>query len=161
MNRQLIIEPGRVVEWDELVNEAPAYSYAMDGYVPGRNNYLIHGEKAPMASIDHHKGVDRIGTGATCRQTLDHLRLGLRATYTKNSIYIMNGRANDCDEDVCMTWWLLDHPEMAEVTNGNPALNRLVAVESNLDVTGGLYPYDKDLAFLGVMKAIFRPYKSF
>lgn len=161
MNRQLTIEPGRVVLWPDLITEAPAYTFAMDGYTPGRNNYLTTGEKAPIASIDHHKGVDRIGTGATCKQTLDHLRLGFRETYTKNGLYVVNGRANDCDEDVCTTWWLIDHPEMAEATNGNPAVGRLVGVESNLDVTGGLYPYDKDMQFLGIMKAIFRPYKYF
>ena len=161
MKNPLVMEPGRVVQWQDFVKEAPQFSLAIDGYVPGRNNYHIIGDKAPIASIDHHKGVDRIGTGATCKQVLDHLRLGLRGTYDQNGIYVITPFANDCDEDVCTSDWLLGHPEMVESTNANPAINRLVGVESNLDVTGGLYPYDKDMAFLGTLKAIFRPYKYF
>ena len=155
------MEPGKVSNWDAFVQEAEPFSIALDGRVPGRNNYLLAGDQAPIISVDHHSQVDRIGTRATCDQVLQMMRLGLRKRFTRNGLYVIRACVNDPDQDVCTSWYILNHPEIAEKANANPALNRLVAMESLMDATGGLYPFDRDIAFLGTMKAIYKPYTDF
>lgn len=161
MSRELIIEPGKVTQWPEFIEQAEPYSIAGDGRVPGKNNYHLSGDRAPIISVDHHSEVDRLGTRATCDQLLQMMRMGLRRRYTRNGLYVVNFCVNDPDQDVCTSWYILNHPDVAEKANANPALNRLVAVESLLDATGGMYPFDRDLGFLGVIKAIYRPYTDF
>lgn len=161
MSRELIVDPGKVEIWPDFIQTAEPYSIAGDGRVPGKNNYLLDGPKAPIISVDHHSEVDRLGTSATCDQLLQMMRMGLRRRYTKDGLYIVNFCVNDPDQDVCTSWYILNHPEVAEKANANPALNRLVAVESLMDATGGMYPFDRDMAFLGTLKAIYRPYTDF
>lgn len=161
MSRQVIMEPGKVSTWSEFAEQSDPFSIALDGRVPGRNNYLLEGERAPILSIDHHSEVDRLGTRATCDQVLQMMRMGLRQRFLKNGLYVVNACVNDPDQDVCTSWYILNHPEIAEKANANPALNRLVAVESLMDATGGMYPFDRDMVFLGTMKAIYKPYTDF
>lgn len=161
MSRELIVDPGKVDIWLDFIKTAEPYSIAGDGRVPGKNNYLLEGPKAPIISVDHHSEVDRLGTRATCDQLLQMMRMGLRRRFTKDGLYIVNFCVNDPDQDVCTSWYILNHPEVAEKANANPALNRLVAVESLMDATGGMYPFDRDMAFLGTMKAIYKPYTDF
>lgn len=68
--------------------------------------------------------------------------------------------ANDCDEDVCTTWVLLNNAWMFEAA-ANPKINKLVAVENNLDKSAGSYPYHPDMPFLQEMAWIFFPYNDF
>jgi hypothetical protein len=68
--------------------------------------------------------------------------------------------ANDCDEDVCTSWYLLKHAHVAEQAV-NPLLNRLVAMEELLDATAGAYPFPADLPALAELAWIFEPYRRF
>jgi hypothetical protein len=66
--------------------------------------------------------------------------------------------ANDCDEDVCTSWFLLKNEHMVESAM-NPSLNRLVALEDALDCTAGAYPLPKDLPALRELAWVFEPYR--
>lgn len=161
MTRELMVQPGKVSDFEDFVQEAGPYSIALDGRVSGRNNYLLEGEGAPVISIDHHEGVDRLATHATCSQVLHMLRRGMRERFTRNGIYTVQAYVNDPDQDVCTSWYLLDNPEVAESVQVASKINKLVNIESLMDESGGMYPFDRNIAFLGVMKAIYKPYTDF
>ena len=67
--------------------------------------------------------------------------------------------ANDCDEDVCLSWFLLQNPELCRLPS-NTRLNRLVQAVDVLDTTAGasLYPLDRGL--MGELAWIFEPYRQ-
>lgn len=126
-------------------------SIALDGYISGPTK-LDLGTK--RLNLNHHEGVDRLSTRATCAQVLMVLRMGLLESFTEQ-LHIF---VSDCDEDVCLSVWLLKHPEMA--TNiVNPVLNRLVSVTDALDSTGGAYPFPASLIALQLQSWVFQPYR--
>ena len=55
--------------------------------------------------------------------------------------------ANDCDEDVCMSWFLLKNHALTQQAL-NPALNRLVHMVDMLDTTAGAFPFPEDMPSL-------------
>jgi hypothetical protein len=152
----LRVVPGqRGIGWSEFGRSTDPYSIALDGYVEGPPAYDLGG---PRVSFNHHEGVSRLDTRATCAQVLMALRQGLLETFRdpagehRATVYV-----NDCDEDVCLSVFLLRHPYFA-VHAVNPILNRLVAMEDALDSTGGAYPFPADLAALQEMAWVFEPY---
>jgi len=115
----------------------------------------------PYVNMNHHEGVPRIETRATCSQALHAIRKRLFDLLLRDddgpraTVY-----ANDCDQDVCLAWFILSNPHIARSAI-NPALNRLVFIEDLLDTFVGAYPFDKDLPFLGEMAWVFEPYTQF
>jgi len=75
--------------------------------------------------------------------------------YTTADIYV-----NDCDEDVCLSVFILQNPHLA-LSTMNPLLNRLVFMEDMLDTTAGAYPFPKELETLGQLMWVFSPYHNF
>ena len=67
---------------------------------------------------------------------------------------------NDCDEDVCLSWYLLKNHAVAGQAM-NPLLNRLVMMEDCLDATAGAYPFPQDLPVLRELAWVFEPYRQF
>jgi hypothetical protein len=133
----------------------PAFSIALDGYVHGGPWFSREG---PHASFNHHEGVDRLSTRATCAQVLMAIRQGLFDTFREDGLPRALVWADDCDEDVCTAWFLLHHPHLVTHTI-NPLLNRLVAMEDALDSTAGAYPYPACLPSLGELAWVFEPYR--
>lgn len=140
------------------------YSIALDGFVYGGPWFVefdSYGNRiGPVLNLNHHEEVDRLATRATCGQTLMALRQGLFQMFRdergpRATVYV-----NDCDEDVCLSWFLLHRHYWCEQPL-NPLLNRLVAMEDALDATAGAYPYPTDLPALRSMAWIFQPYRSF
>lgn len=147
------------VEWESFITTLPAFKIALDGYVYGGPKFVLTKE-GPFANFNHHEEVDRLATRATCAQVLLAIRQGLFSAFRKNNQPTAVVFVNDCDEDVCLSWWLLNNHVLAQNTI-NPLINKLVAMEDSMDSTGGSYPVCSDLPFLSEMAWIFEPYRQF
>lgn len=143
--------------WESFVEMAPEFSIALDGYVIGGPRFDAG---KCMANFNHHEGVDRLATRATCAQVLMAIRQGLFKTFRQNGAPHAIVYANDCDEDVCTAWYILKHHAVCEPSM-NPLLNRLVMMEDALDATAGAYPYPADLPALRELAWVFEPYRQF
>lgn len=147
--------------WEEFCARMPPFSIALDGFVKAGPKFQHTREGGPRINFNHHEGVDRLATRATCSQTLMAVRLGLFDTFCDQSgapqceVY-----ANDCDQDVCASVFILRHRSLAERVI-SPNLNRLAHMEDMLDTTGGAYPFPKDMPILQKLAWVFRPYTEF
>lgn len=158
MKIQLIVKPKTPpMSWDEFCVEAPPFSIALDGYVSGGPEFEPFG---PRANFNHHEEVNRLATRATCAQVLMAIRMGLFKSFQKNGKPYARVYVNDCDEDVCLSWFLLNNPWLV-IDSVNPMVNRLVNVADMLDTTAGAYPFSKDMPFLEELAWIYQPYRSF
>lgn len=142
---------------DQFIQYAPNNSIALDGYCSGPPWFDHNG---PRASFDHHKGVDRMATRATCAQVLMAIRQGLFSTFLNDYTHKVHVFVSDCDEDVCTAVYLLKHGRQAENVL-NERINYLVSAEDVLDCTAGAYPFPKTLKELKKLAWIFQPYKQF
>lgn len=130
---------------------------ALDGYVFGKPWF---NPAAPCANFNHHEEVDRLSTRATCSQVLIAVRQKLLDRFRKNGEIDLTVYVNDCDQDVCLSWFIIKNSWMCENTI-NPALNRLVHIEDMMDTCAGSYPFNKDLPILEKVGWIFDPYTKF
>ena len=140
--------------WEQFIERAPPHSIALDGFVAAGPKFSDAG---PHVCFNHHEGVSRLETRATCGQTLMAVRVGLFKTFdhAETTVYV-----NDCDEDVCLSWFLLKHAYL--VTSAmNPIVNRLVHLEDMLDTTAGAYPLPVELPALEQLAWVFEPYRRF
>lgn len=94
---KVVFEKGNVVAFDTL---APC-SIALDGYVQGP----ALDPKGKRFSFDHHAGVIRMVTKATCEMVREAIILGL-PTGPEMTAYV-----NDLDGDTVMSVWLLQNPD--------------------------------------------------
>lgn len=155
---KLVVEPSTPpVEWDVFVRSAAPFSIALDGYVKGVPQYEPAG---PFLNLNHHEDCFRPAMHATCGQVLRMLRTGLMSTFRNGEGPTAHVFVNDCDEDVCTSWYLLKHHAVCAQTM-NPLLNRLVQMEDDLDSTGGAYPFPLDLPVLRELAWVFEPYRQF
>lgn len=118
---RLVIERGRVVDFDEL----PANSLALDGYVQGP---ALDTDRRRF-SFDHHDRCIRMVTRATCQQVMDAMLLGLDPSGM--TIYI-----NDVDGDTALSVWLLRNPGRIR----EPVVRHLVESVGGIDAHGPSYP---------------------
>lgn len=150
----LHIQSGLTMSWSEFTKQAPEQSIALDGFVPEGPRFNPRG---PWANFNHHEGVSRLETRATCAQVLIALRQGLMSAFDDKNTHIY---VNDCDEDVCLSVFLLkNHHRVTERIN--PLLNRLVFMEDMLDTTGGAYAFPDSLESFQQLLWIFEPYHTF
>lgn len=141
--------------WRDFIKNAPKYSIALDGYVADESKFDAD---RCVANFNHHEKVNRLATRATCAQILMAIRMNLFDYFRDaNNEINLNIFVNDCDEDVCLSYFLLKYGYMAEYTI-NPNLNRLVSLEDYMDATSGAYPYPKDAPVLRELAWIFEPY---
>jgi hypothetical protein len=141
------------VLWRTFRNRYPDYSVALDGFVYGPPKY---DPKGPHINFNHHEKVDRMTTRATCSQVLVAIRQGLFDRFDRETLVW----ASDCDEDVCLSVFLLRHPQLVSRVM-NPRLNRLVSIEGLLDSTAGAYPFPKHMPALEELAWVFKPYRDF
>jgi hypothetical protein len=142
--------------WDEFRTTHPVGSIALDGYVIGAPKYDANG---PYLNANHHEDVDRLATLSTAQQILMDTRMGLDKAFTFDGGFAPNVYVNDCDQDVCAAWYLLDN--ISQSKHPSPALNRFINVAGTLDATAGAFPYDRDLRILGEIAWVFEPYTMF
>lgn len=146
------------VKWKKFIQNYPPRSIALDGFVFGPPRHISK-DGRDYASLNHHELVNRYATRATCGQVLMSIRMGMLEEMFRDdrgnldfTVY-----ANDCDEDVCLSWFLLRHSEMAR-NPINPQINRLVHLEDLMDATAGAYPFPIEGAALAEIGWIFHPY---
>lgn len=146
------------LSWKQFCKETEPYSIALDGYVVGGPKFQANG---PRKNFNHHEDVDRLATRSTCGQVLMAIRQGFFETFcSEDDVHKAIVHVNDCDEDVCLSWFLLKHGHLSEHVT-NPALNKLVEMEDALDATAGAYPYPPSTPTLENMAWIFDPYRAF
>jgi hypothetical protein len=143
--------------WEDFLRLTPGFSIALDGAVRGGPRY---DDTGPHRNFNHHEDVDRLATRATCAQVLMDIRQGLFDRFRADGEPHAHVYVNDCDEDVCTSWFLLSSSHLVEPTM-NPLLNRLVAMEDSLDATAGAYPFPRDLPALQELAWVFAPYRQF
>lgn len=149
---KLIVEPRKTYNsWREFRSAVSPYSIALDGIV---NDSTRRDTEGPYANFDHHTKVDRASTRATCAQVLMEINLGLFSTFQKDGIPTANIYVNDCDEDVCLSVWLLRNHEKAN----EGVVRELVYLEDKLDATAGAYPFGEG-SISRKMEWIFEPYR--
>lgn len=136
---------------------AGPFSVAIDGFV--REGPWFD-PSLPSKNFNHHEGVARLETRATCAQVLVSVRQGFFKRFRDQNGPRADVYANDCDEDVCLSWFLLKNHALTAQTM-NPMLNRLVYMVDLLDTTAGAYPFPEDLPSLHGLAWVFEPYRRF
>jgi hypothetical protein len=158
MSIKLFVEPHVIpVSWEDFIKNYPNNSIALDGYVSDETKYLT--KDKVMVNINHHENVNRLATRCTSSQIrlCSPLKLLDLFRNEKNNIE-MNIYVNDCDEDVCLSYFLLKNVNISEAVF-NPIINKLVDIEDKLDTCSGAYPYPKDSAILREIAWVFEPYR--
>ena len=158
MNIILHVEPQTTpLSWEQFLKTAPVNSIALDGYVVGPTHFHKN-EKGVWANFNHHEGVDRLSTRATCAQTLLAIRQGLIKSFDiHDTVHLY---VNDCDQDVCLSVFLINNFYLAEGVL-NPLLNKIVHIEDMMDTCAGSYPFPIDLPALREVSWVFYPYTTF
>jgi hypothetical protein len=158
MSIDLIVEPYvGGLSWEDFCSNRTPYSVALDGYVADGPRF---NDVKTMVNFNHHENCDRLATRATCAQVLMAIRQGMFSRFRNENGPKANVYVNDCDEDVCTSWFLLNNHHMVAGTI-NPMINRLVSMEDALDSTAGAYPFPADLPTLKELAWIFEPYRQF
>lgn len=158
-NIHLHIEPNQPpLSWDDFISSKPPYSIALDGYVFGSTKFS--NKNGPYANFNHHEEVDRLSTRATCAQVLIALRQGLMDVFTKDNEVNIHVYVNDCDQDVCLSWFILKNYVLCH-NPINANLNRLVHMEDMMDTCSGAYPFPIGMDMLNQILWIFEPYTLF
>ncbi|MBI5420758.1 MAG: hypothetical protein HZA35_00360 [Parcubacteria group bacterium] len=146
------------MSWKDFRKKKPPFSMALDGYVKGGPRFSS--KEGLRRNFNHHEGVDRLTTRATCGQVFIETQQGLFSYFQKNGEPEALVYVNDCDQDVCSSWMILDHPEMVREPI-NPRLNRLIRLVDKLDTTSGLCELPIKLPIFGELAWIFDPYLQF
>lgn len=157
MSITLNVNPGVCYSWEDFCANSPTYSVALDGYV---GHGPCYNDGKVLVNFNHHEGCDRLATRSTCAQVLMAIRQGMFTKFRDEFGVKANIYVNDCDEDVCTSWFLLNNHHMV-VDTMNPMINRLVAMEDALDSTAGAYPFPSDLPALKELAWVFEPYRQF
>jgi len=144
------------LSWEQFCELTEPFAIAIDGYVDAGPLFQDSGPRLNLSN--HHAGVDRLATRSTCAQVLLTIRQGLFTRFRDDSGARADVYCNDCDEDVCMSWFLLKYGYLAEHAI-NPVLNRLVVMEDLLEATAGAYPFPVDLPLLQELAWVFEPYR--
>jgi hypothetical protein len=151
----LIAEPGVVLSWDEFTQTKPPYSIALDGYVDSDSELDFNG---PYLNLDHHSGVKRLITRSTCSQVYLAIVLGLFKLFQKDNQPHANIYVNDCDQDVCLSYWLLKNPDKILNLKAQDNIARLIIGEDFLDATAGSFPINLTRDTMQQAFWIFEPY---
>jgi hypothetical protein len=135
-----MIHPRQTLTFDDFC-DLPGPAIALDGYVDGPP---CQDDSRTHANFDHHLGVDRWSTPATCQQVAAAIRAGLDLVVTTDAQPLddLKVHVNDPDPDVALSWWLLNHPHLCD----HPAVRWLFDLEGRLDASGGTDPgVDREL----------------
>lgn len=153
----LSVHPGaEPVSWTEFCETHPGFSIALDGYVSGISQFDCRG---PWLTLDHHADVDRLSSRATCAQVLLSIQQGLFDAFQDEQGHRATVYVNDCDEDVCLSWFLLQNAPVCLLPS-HRRLHRLVHAVDVLDTTAGASLYPLDRALIGELAWVFEPYRQ-
>lgn len=151
MTVRIAIRPREVMSWAEFCETAPPRSIALDGIVSDGPRW---DEKGLRANFDHHSGVVREATMSTAMQVMFAIKGGLMQRFGgEATVWI-----NDPDQDTALATWLLKNHHLFDGVQSHPPINRLLALNDRLDITGGAYPMRLDDDVLEIHNWIFEPY---
>ena len=146
------------MSWEEFCAKTKGSSIAIDGFINGPPNF---DPKGPWANFDHHRGVDRLATRATCGQVYVAIKQGLLSCFCNETGPQITVYANHPDEDVSLSFFLLKWGYFSDVINST-LLKKLVMVADLLDTTFGTFPsMPADILFLEQFGWVFEPYHQF
>ncbi|PIR52187.1 hypothetical protein COU77_01555 [Candidatus Peregrinibacteria bacterium CG10_big_fil_rev_8_21_14_0_10_49_16] len=134
------------VNAETFFSDYPAYSWGIDGFVDGppevREAEEGDEEDGPRVNSDHHSGLDRYSTFATCFQIYMHIKERLVQKFKRpdDDKPNLNIFFNDIDEDILMSLWLFrNHTNIGENTEDD-ALRPLLTDVGLLDMTSTTFP---------------------
>jgi hypothetical protein len=145
------------INWESFCKTHPPFSVAIDGYVRGGPSFDKNG---PHVNFNHHEEVNRLATRATCSQIFVAVKQGLFTLFCDGQKPRASVYANDCDEDVCLSWTILKYGSKKAFIE-NPTLKALVEALDLLDTTSGMYSFPKRDEMLRHVTWIFEPYRNF
>jgi hypothetical protein len=141
------------LSFDKFCEKAPRGSIALDGIVKGVTQF---NENGPWMNIDHHSEK----TKSTAAQIEDFILKNQLGAFEKDGKISANLYVNHCDEDVCLSLFLLKYAHIPEIIN-HEKMQRLVKINDNLDIAGGMYPYAADSPDLKEVTWVMEPYQQF
>lgn len=153
-------EPGVVMSWEDFQASKPPFSIALDGYVSGLTKYSPSG---PFANFNHHESVDRLATRSTCMQIYFSIMLGLFDSFRRDGKRYAHVYVNDADQDVCLSYWLLKHPDEVPSIQWEDPLSKFIVFEDFVDASAGAFPYDDSHEPDSLLKKqawVFEPYTT-
>ncbi len=155
---ELIVIPALEIKgFGEFCKTYGPNAIALDGFVKASPQRSF---KNRCINWNHHDGVSRADTYATCAQALTGIRQQAMLMFKQDGDTNVKVYVNDCDEDVCLAWAII-HNFHLHKSPYNPLLNRLVEIENRLDASMGIYPYGVDLPMLKTLEWIYQPYREF
>jgi hypothetical protein len=154
----LHVEPGVVETWDQFCLTKPPCSIALDGFVDAAPCFSPSG---PYANFDHHKNVNRLATRSTAGQIFVSIFLGLFETFQQNGSPFAHVYINDCDQDICMSYWLLSNAHLVSQLSLDVDLVKLIVGEDLIDSSGGAFPIDPKQSIVRKMAWTFKFYDDY
>ncbi|MGV8087048.1 MAG: hypothetical protein ACP5N1_05455 [Candidatus Woesearchaeota archaeon] len=152
-NINLKVLPRISLPWEEFVKTAPKQSIGLDGVVLGGPRF---DDVSMHLNLDHHDNVVREATMSTAEQAYYAVKGGLFKSFTKPTVYI-----NDTDQDTTLAVYILENHQLFEGAKSIPEFNRLLELDSRLDVTGGAFPMNLEDELLQQHSWVFEPYTEF
>ena len=153
MSIELIVRPGPALTREQVLSTHQPYAVALDGYVFGEP-WLHVTPAGPFRNFNHHETVDRSCTSATCEQSRRAVVLGFYDLFRRGGERTASLYVNDCDQDVCLSTWILLNPDRAT----EPLVRVLSQIVDLLDMSAGVYPMPHERDLLGQVRWVFDPY---
>jgi len=150
---ELHVRPGPGISRTEFLATHTPYAIALDGYVAGEP-FLEVRPDGPFRNFNHHEAVDRSCTTATCEQSRRAVLLGLYDLFSIGGQRRAGLYVNDCDQDVCLSTWILFHSDRA----AEPLVRQLAQIEDLLDSSSGTFPMPHERDLLAEVRWVFDPY---
>ena len=152
MSIELEVRPGPALTRAQFLSTHAPYAVALDGYVFGEP-WLHVSAAGPYRNFNHHETVDRSCTSATCEQARRAVVLGLYDLFRRDGARTATLYVNDCDQDVCLSTWILMNPDRAV----EPLVRVISQIVDLLDMSAGVYPMPHERDLLGEVRWVFDP----
>jgi hypothetical protein len=150
---ELVVKTGPALTRAAFVETHQPFSVSLDGYVFGEP-WLHVSEAGPYRNFNHHEAVDRSCTSSTCEQARRAVVLGFYDLFRRNGERTATLYANDCDQDVCLSSWILMNPDRAT----EPLVRVISQIVDLLDMSAGVWPMPHERDRLGEIRWVFDPY---
>lgn len=131
---KMVFMPRKTVNWADFSKKFPKGSIAVDGFCVGPPRFDT---RRRILNINHHEGVDRLATRASCDQAYIAVADGLYDTFRDKNGPDAALYCNDCDQDVALATYILTRPHLV----GRPRLRMLIRICDLMDTSMGIMPH--------------------